>query len=53
MNELVEEKVDECINEYGYEEDDVNTTGNENGDYRCVNCGSNTYEYWVMGLGVI
>lgn len=53
VKELAEEKVAECIDELGYEEDDVDTTENENKDYRCVNCGSNTYEYWVMGLGVI
>ena len=53
VGELVEEKVDECVNELGYEEDEVDTTMNENGDYQSVTCGSNTYEYWVMRLDVV
>ena len=33
-----------------YEEDDVSLSANDDRDYICVNCGSNTFEYWVSLL---
>lgn len=42
---LAEEKVNECIEECGYDEDDVSVSGE--GDSRCVEAGSNTYEYFI------
>lgn len=47
---LVEEKVNECIEEYGYDEDDVSVSGE--GDSRCVEAGSNTYEYFITAIEV-
>lgn len=53
VQELADEAHDECIDELGYEEDDIEIEVNDNGDMQTVNCGSNTYEYWVSNLGVI
>ena len=48
--DLANEKKCECIDELGYEEDDVSLSANDDRDYICVNCGSNTFEYWVSLL---
>ena len=50
VSDLANEKKCECIDELGYEEDDVSLSVNDNGDYICVNCGSNTFEYWISIL---
>ena len=50
VSDLANEKKSECINELGYEEDDVSLSVNDNRDYICVNCGSNTFEYWITIL---
>lgn len=50
VSDLANEKKCECIDELGYKEDDVSLSANVNGDYICVNCGSNTFEYWVSIL---
>ena len=50
VSDLANEKKSECINELGYEEDDVSLSVNDNVDYICVNCGSNTFEYWITIL---
>lgn len=42
---LAREKADECIDEYGYDEDDVSVSGE--GDCRCIEAGSNKYEYFI------
>lgn len=47
---LADEKKDECIDEYGYDEDDVSVSGE--GDSRCVEAGSNTYEYFITVVEV-
>lgn len=38
------------FDELGYEEDDVSLSANDDGDYICVNCGSNTFEYRISIL---
>ena len=50
VSDLANEKKCECIDELGYEEDDVSLSANDDRDYICVNCGSNTFEYWVSLL---
>jgi len=63
VRELAKEKVAECIDEFGYDEDDVSVTNevfekydfesdDDSSEYACVNCGSNTYEYSVYGIVV-
>ena len=50
VSDLANEKKCECIDELGYEEDDVSLSANDDRDYICVNCGSNTFEYWITIL---
>ena len=50
VSDLANEKKSECIDELGYEENDVSLSANDNGDYICIHCGSNTFEYWVSIL---
>ena len=50
VSDLANEKKCKCIDELGYEEDDVSLSANDDRDYICVNCGSNTFEYWVSLL---
>lgn len=50
VSDLANEKMCECIDELGYEEDDVSLSANNDGDYISVNCGSNTFEYWISIL---
>lgn len=50
VSDLANEKKIECVDELGYEKDDVSLSSNDNGDYICVNCGSNTFEYWITDL---
>ena len=50
VSDLANEKKCECIDELGYEEDDVSLSANDDRDYICVNSGSNTFEYWVSLL---
>ena len=50
VSDLANEKKCECIDELGYEEDDVSLSANEDRDYIRVNCGSNTFEYWITIL---
>ena len=50
VSDLANEKKCECIDELGYEEDDVSLSANDDRDYIRVNCGSNTFEYWVSIL---
>ena len=50
VSDLANEKKCECIDELGYEEYDVSLSANDDRDYICVNCGSNTFEYWVSLL---
>jgi len=45
VKELVKAQVKECINELGYEKEDVSKQ--VGGDYGCVTAGSNTYEFNV------
>ena len=50
VSDLANEKKCECIDELGYEEDDVSLSANDERDYICINCGSNTFEYWITIL---
>lgn len=50
VSDLANEKKCECIDELGYEEDDVSLSANDERDYICIHCGSNTFEYWVSLL---
>ena len=50
VSDLANEKKCECIDELGYEEDDVGLSANDERDYIRVNCGSNTFEYWITIL---
>ena len=50
VSDLANEKKSECIDELGYEENDVSLSANDNGDYICIHCGSNTFEYWISIL---
>ena len=50
VSDLANENKCECIDALGNGEDDVSLSVNDNGDYICVNCGSNTFEYWITIL---
>ena len=50
VSDLANEKKCECIDELGYEEDDVSLSANDDRDYICIHCGSNTFEYWITIL---
>lgn len=50
VSDLANEKKYECIDELGYKEYDVSLSANDDGDYICVNCGINTFEYWISIL---
>ena len=53
VNELADEMKSECVDELGYDESAITTTSIDNGDSIIIECGSNTYEYWVTTLDVI
>lgn len=53
VDELVDEKINECVDELGYDKEDVDVESDDNGDDQVVNCGSNTFEYWVTNLEII
>ena len=50
VSDLANEKKCECIDDFGYKEDDVIFNASVNGDYIRIHCGSNTFEYWVSLL---
>ena len=49
VSAIANEKKCECVDDLGYKEDDV-LFNNVNGNYICIHCGSNTFEYWVSLL---
>ena len=51
--DLADDKADECVSELGYPIEEVSVSKNDNGDAQTVECGSNSYKYWVLELPVI
>lgn len=51
--ELANDAKRQFVDEFGYEEDDIEVERNNNGDFMCVTCGSNTFEYFVTNLEIM